>query len=78
MTAERGAGVDAGVGDLVGPGEVAVQKLRGGARRDRPGVKPPEEDFKLAAMRWPERVLVFDDGTQAISENFEHSVALRD
>jgi hypothetical protein len=33
---------------------------------------------KLAAMRWPERVLVFDDGTQAISENFEHSAVLRD
>jgi hypothetical protein len=38
----------------------------------------PVQRSKLAAMRWPERVLVFDDGTQAISENFEHSVVLRD
>ena len=28
----------------------------------------PSERSKLAAMRWPERVLVFDDGTQAMSE----------
>ena len=28
------------------------------------------ERSKLAALRWPERVLVFDDGTQAASENF--------
>ena len=30
----------------------------------------PNERSKLAAMRWPERVLVFDDGVQAVSENF--------
>ena len=35
----------------------------------------PGERSKLAAMRWPERVLVFDDGTQAASENFEQAAA---
>ena len=30
----------------------------------------PQRRFKLAAMRWPERTLVFDDGVQAASENF--------
>ena len=31
----------------------------------------PNERSKLAAMRWPERVLVFDDGTQAVTDGFE-------
>lgn len=30
----------------------------------------PRHRFKLAAMRWPERTLVFDDGVQAASEGF--------
>ena len=50
----------------------------GGRWLDRLRGDDPVRRSKLAAMRWPERVLVFDDGTQAISENFEHSVALRD
>lgn len=30
----------------------------------------PTQRFKLAALRWPERTLVFDDGVQADSEGF--------
>lgn len=30
----------------------------------------PQRRFKLAAMRWPERTLVFDDGVQVESEGF--------
>ena len=38
-----------------------------GARwRDRKaGIAPAHSEFRLAAMRWPERVLVFDDGETA-------------
>ena len=32
--------------------------------------KPPEEDFKLAAMRWPERELVLDDGSRLATTQF--------
>lgn len=45
---------------------------------DRLRGNDPEQRSKLAAMRWPERVLVFDDGTQAASENFEQPAHLRD
>ena len=38
----------------------------------------PIQRSKLAAMRWPERTLVFDDGTQAVSENFGKTVQLQD
>ena len=38
----------------------------------------PIQRSKLAAMRWPERVLVFDDGMQAATENFGVEVVLRD
>lgn len=37
------------------------------ARRDG---QPPTRDFKLAALRWPERELVFDDGSRAMTEGF--------
>ena len=37
------------------------------ARRDR---QPPERDFKLAALQWPERTLVFDDGGREATEAF--------
>ncbi|QXZ08311.1 metallophosphoesterase [Comamonas sp. Y33R10-2] len=45
---------------------------------DRLRGNDPAQRSKLAAMRWPERVLVFDDGLQATSENFEAPVGLRD
>jgi hypothetical protein len=32
--------------------------------------QPPEQDFKLAALRWPERVLVLDDGSADPTTNF--------
>ena len=30
----------------------------------------PARRFKLAALRWPERTLVFDDGVQLATEGF--------
>lgn len=33
-------------------------------RKARPPVSPEHSVFRLAALRWPERTLVFDDGTQ--------------
>lgn len=32
--------------------------------------QPPEKDFKLAALRWPERVLVLDDGSAEPTTHF--------
>jgi hypothetical protein len=32
--------------------------------------EPPARDFKLAALQWPEQVLVFDDGSREATEGF--------
>ncbi|KFJ12042.1 calcineurin-like phosphoesterase family protein [Delftia acidovorans] len=42
----------------------------GGRWNARLAGEDPQQRFKLAAMRWPERRLVFDDGAQADSEEF--------
>ena len=42
------------------------------ARRDG---QPPTRDFKLAALRWPERELMFDDGSRALTEGFGAAAA---
>jgi len=42
----------------------------GGRWTERKDVKPVGQDFKLAALRWPERVLQFDDGHTQATENF--------
>ena len=60
------------------PGCVLIAVIAPAFVSDRPADLIALALTVLAAMRWPERVLVFDDGTQAISENFEHSAVLRD
>jgi hypothetical protein len=47
----------------------------GGRWNARLAGEDPQQRFKLAAMRWPERRLVFDDGAQADSEEFGVAVA---
>lgn len=43
-----------------------------GARwRSRRHGQPALQSFKLAALQWPERTLVFDDGSRAPTENFD-------
>ncbi len=37
--------------------------------------KPPEQDFKLAALRWPERTLMLDDGSSRATTQFMESNA---
>ena len=42
------------------------------ARRDS---TPLAQDFKLAALQWPERTLVFDDGSREMTVGFEQAPA---
>lgn len=42
----------------------------GGRWRDRKSGKTHDHDFKLAALRWPEQVLVFDDGQHVKTMGF--------
>ena len=42
----------------------------GGRWLARPRHEPLTRDFKLAALQWPERVLVFDDGSREATEGF--------
>ncbi|WP_244983023.1 hypothetical protein [Comamonas aquatica] len=42
----------------------------GGRWVERKAATPLGRDFKLAALRWPERVLQFDDGSMQTTENF--------
>ena len=42
----------------------------GGRWRDRKGGKTHDHDFKLAALRWPEQELVFDDGHSVVTHGF--------
>lgn len=42
----------------------------GGRWTERKDGKPVGQDFKLAALRWPERVLQFDDGHSQATESF--------
>ena len=42
----------------------------GGRWISRKNGKPPISAFRLAAMRWPERELVFDNGERVMSTNF--------
>lgn len=43
----------------------------GGRWSERKLAGNPISNFKLAALRWPERVLIFDDGMEAETNNFE-------
>ena len=42
----------------------------GGRWRDRKSGKTHDHDFKLAALRWPEQELVFDDGQHVKTKGF--------
>ena len=43
----------------------------GGRWRERKSGKAPGVDFKLAALRWPERTVLYDDGSQHKTEGFQ-------
>lgn len=42
----------------------------GGRWSERKAGTEPGQDFKLAALRWPEKTLQFDDGLQLVTEGF--------
>ena len=48
-----------------------VDYSAGGRWAERKAGMPLGKDYKLAALRWPERVLTFDDGSTLATEGFE-------
>jgi hypothetical protein len=46
----------------------------GGRWTERKSRGPVGKDFKLGALRWPERTLIFDDGNKVISTGFQQSL----
>ena len=43
----------------------------GGRWAERKAGKPQGQDFKLAALRWPEKTLQFDDGSHRLTQGFQ-------